>query len=135
MPGETSSRKGRATMEEQQPAPAGDPQEKTWAMLCHLLALSAYIGVPFGNIAGPLVMWLIKKESSPLVDDQGKEALNFNITVTIYFIVSAVLLLLLIGFLLLIAVAIFHVVLTIMAAVAANRGERYRYPLTIRIVK
>lgn len=116
-------------------AGAGDPQERTWGLLCHLSAFAIYIGIPFGNVVGPLIVWLIKRDQFPFVNDQGKEALNFNISVLIYGLVSAVLLLIIIGFFLIIALIIFHIVVTIMAAVAANRGEYYRYPLTIRMIK
>jgi uncharacterized Tic20 family protein len=121
--------------------PGGAPEvlavsqdEKMWGMLCHLGALAGYL-IPFGNIVGPLVVWLIKKEQMPFVDDQGKESLNFQISVTIYAIVSGILILALIGFLLLPAVLIFGLVMVIIAAVKANGGEAYRYPLCIRFLK
>ncbi len=112
-----------------------DKDTRMWAMLCHLSALATYIGLPFGNIIGPLVVWMIKRETSPFVDDQGKEALNFNISMIIYGIVCAVLMLVVIGFFLLILLCIAHIVLTIIAAIKANNGETYRYPATIRFVK
>lgn len=80
-------------------------------------------------------MWLVKKDTMPFVADQGKEALNFNITVFIAAFVSGILTLVLIGFLLLIVVGIAWLVLTIMAALAANKGEAYRYPFTLRLIK
>jgi len=104
-------------------------------MLCHLSALVAYIGVPLGHVIGPLVVWLIKKDQYSLVDDQGKEALNFQISVTIYGIAAGLLIFLLIGFVLLPAVIIFDLVMTIVGAVKANQGIAYRYPLCIRFVK
>jgi uncharacterized protein len=82
-----------------------------------------------------LVIWLVKKDEYAFVDDQGKEALNFQISITIYSLVSGVLILALIGIPLLIAVIIFSVVMTVIAAIKANGGEYYRYPLTIRFVK
>ena len=110
-------------------------QERTWAMIAHLAALAVFIGIPFGNILGPLVVWLIKKEESSFVDDQGKEALNFNISVTIYAFAAAILILLVIGIILLIGIGIAMIVFIIMAAIKANSGEEYRYPLTIRFIK
>ena len=74
--------------------------ERTWGMLCHLSAFAGYV-FPFGGIVGPLVVWLIKKDEMPFVDDQGKEALNFQISVLIYAIVSFVLIFVLIGIILL----------------------------------
>ena len=118
------------------PAPWPSPlsqDERTWGMLCHLSALAGYI-IPFGNIVGPLVVWLIKKDEMPFVEDQGKEALNFQISVTIYVIVSIVLVFVLIGIVLLIAVGIFSLVVLIIAAIKANQGEAYRYPLCIRFI-
>jgi uncharacterized Tic20 family protein len=107
--------------------------ERNWGMLSHLAALAGFV-IPFGNIVGPLVVWLIKKDQMPFVDDQGKESLNFQISVTIYMIVSLVLVFVLIGILLLIAVVIFSLVMLIVAAVKANSGEAYRYPLCIRFL-
>jgi uncharacterized Tic20 family protein len=110
--------------------------ETMWAMLCHLLPLANFIvWIPFGMIVGPLVIWLIKKDTMPLVDDQGKEALNFQITMVIGMIVSAILIYLFIGLLLLPAVIIVDIIFAILAAVAASKGERYRYPIIIRFIK
>lgn len=103
-------------------------------MLCHLSALSGFI-IPFGSLIGPLVVWQIKKNQYPIVDDQGKEALNFQITVTLAAIASAILIVLLIGIFLLIAVGIASLVFTIIAAIKANNGETYRYPFALRLIK
>ena len=108
---------------------------KTWAMLCHLTALSFYIGVPFGNILGPLIIWLIKKDEMPTVDQHGKESLNFQISMTIYGLVAGLLTFVLIGFLLLPIVVIAQIVFVVIASIKANNGEAYRYPLTIRFIK
>jgi uncharacterized protein len=110
-------------------------EAQNWAMLCHLTALTAFIGVPLGHILGPLICWLLKKEEYPLVDRHGKEALNFQISMTIYAVVSGVLILAVIGFVLLPAVLIADIVLTIIASVKVANGESYRYPLTIRLLK
>lgn len=111
-----------------------DKQERTWAMLCHLTAFIGYF-FPFGHILGPLVVWLIKKEEFPLVEDQGKESLNFQISMTIYIIVAAILSIIIIGIPILIGLIVFEIIIVIIAAVKANDGERYRYPLAIRIIK
>ena len=107
---------------------------RTWAMFCHVGAFAGYI-IPFGHIIAPLIIWLIKKDESPLVDDQGKESLNFQISISIYAIVAALLTFVIIGIVLLIALLIFDVVMVIVATVRANNGERYRYPLCLRFVK
>jgi len=116
-----------------QPA-ATSKDANTWGMLCHLIAFAGFV-IPFGNIIGPLVIWLIKKDQYEFVDDQGKESLNFQISMTIYFIISAILTVILIGIVLLIALAIFDIVVLIIATIKANGGEKYRYPLTIRLIK
>ncbi|MBL4570159.1 MAG: DUF4870 domain-containing protein [Alcanivorax sp.] len=114
----------------------GEPkqEERSLGLACHLLALAGLV-VPFGNILGPLIMWLVKKDQSDFVDDQGKEALNFNITISIAGFIAFLLMFVVIGGLLLPIIGIFWLVMTIIAAVKANGGERYRYPLTIRLIK
>ncbi|MCB0824295.1 MAG: DUF4870 domain-containing protein [Bacteroidales bacterium] len=107
--------------------------ERMWGMFAHLSALAGYI-IPLGSIIGPLVIWSIKKQEYPFVDDQGKEALNFNISMAIYMIVSAILIIVVIGIILLIAIGLFQLIMIIIAAVKANNGESFRYPLTIRFV-
>jgi uncharacterized Tic20 family protein len=108
--------------------------EQNWAMLSHLLALMGYVSVPFGNVVAPLIIYLMKKDESPYVAEHSRESLNFQISMTIYALISAVLTLILIGFLLLMAVWVAGVVLTIIASVKAASGEAYRYPLTIRLI-
>ncbi|GIX35635.1 MAG: hypothetical protein KatS3mg126_1414 [Lysobacteraceae bacterium] len=117
------------------PDPAGTPgaDERQWALFAHLSALAGFL-IPFGNILGPLIVWQIKKNEMPFVDDQGKEALNFQITVLIAVVVCLVLSVLLIGLLLLPVVAVADLVLTIVAAIKANQGETYRYPFTLRLI-
>jgi len=118
------------------PPPTGPDQDsRRWAMITHLSALIAYVGVPFGHIAGPLILWIIKKDRSPFIDDQGKEAVNFQISMTIYALISAALTLVLIGFVLLAILVVLDIILIIIAAVQANSGQAYRYPLTIRFLK
>ena len=103
-------------------------------MLCHLLGL-AVIAAGIGNILGPLILWLIKKDQMPFVNSEGKESLNFQISITIYWIVAAILSVIVIGIPLLVAIAIFDVVEIILASVKANQGIPYRYPLSIRFIK
>ncbi len=111
-----------------------EKQARIWAMLCHLGAFAGYI-IPFGHVIAPLVILLIKKDESFLVEDQGKESLNFQISMTIYFLVATLLTLIFIGFILLIGLVIFDMIVVIIATVKANSGERYRYPLSIRFIK
>lgn len=108
--------------------------EKTFGMLAHLSALSGVI-IPFGNIIGPLIIWMMKKDQSWFVNEQGKEALNFQISITIYMIISGVLIMVLIGILLMPIVGLFALIMIVIASLKANQGEMYRYPLTIRLIK
>ena len=116
--------------------PAGSPsaEERQWGLFAHLSALVGFI-IPFGSILGPLIIWQIKKAEMPFVDDQGKEALNFQITVFLAVIVSAILTVVLIGFLLLLVVGLGALVFTIIGGIKANEGVAYRYPFTLRLIK
>jgi uncharacterized Tic20 family protein len=98
------------------------------AMLCHILAI-------FTGFLGPLIIWLIKKDDSPYVDRQGKEALNFQLTVLIAWVASGLLTFVCVGFILMPIVAIVDLVFCILAAVKSSRGEEYLYPISIRFVK
>lgn len=111
-----------------------DKDARNWGMFCHLSAFLGFI-VPLGNILGPLVIWLIKKNEYPFVDDQGKEALNFQITIFIAAVISMLLMFIFIGFLLIFAVAIYAIVMIIVAAIKANEGVAYRYPYALRLIK
>ena len=133
------------------PASAGvdsgiSAEERQWAMFAHLSALvggiltSGWAG-SIGCFIGPLVIWMVKKDTMPFVDDQAKEALNFNITVGIVFLALFVLSVMTLGIGLIVAIPVWIIVgiawlvFTIIAAIKANQGERYRYPLTLRLVK
>jgi len=105
-----------------------------WAMLCHLSALAGYI-IPFGSIIGPLIIWQMKKAEFPIVDDQGKEAINFQITVAIAAIICIALAFVVIGIPLLFALGIADLVLIILASLKANKGEVYRYPFSFKFIK
>jgi uncharacterized Tic20 family protein len=111
-----------------------EKQERMWGMLCHLVSFAGYI-TGIGFIIGPLIVWLIKREESPFVDYHGKESLNFQISMFIYWIVSGILTVIVIGFVLMLALVVFHIIMVIMASMKANAGEKYRYPLTIRFLK
>ena len=114
-------------------SPEQNKEQNMWAMLCHLSIFIGFI-IPFGNIIAPLIIWLIKKDEFSFVDDQGKEVLNFQISATIYFIASIILVFILIGIPLLIAVGVFVIITTVIGAIKANEGIKYRYPLTIRFI-
>ena len=103
-------------------------------MGCHLAALSGFV-IPFGNIIGPLIIWLIKKDTMPLVDQHGRESLNFQITVMIAAFVAALTICIGIGVVLLPLLGIVNLVLCIIAGLKARDGIAYRYPFAIRLIK
>lgn len=108
--------------------------EKTWAMMTHLLSLTGYIS-GIGFILGPLLMWLFKKDKSSYVNYHGKESLNFQISIIIYGFIAGILCFVFIGFLILPILGILQLILVIIASVRAKDGEEYRYPMTIRFIK
>ena len=101
---------------------------KTMAMLAHLLAI-------FTGFLGPLIIWLIKKDQSPFVNQEGKEALNFQLTLLIAYVVGGVTACLVIGFFILAAASIAGIVFCILAAMTVSKGLPYRYPVCIRFIK
>ena len=118
----------------QQPVPTPSYEVRQGAMLCHLAAFLGFV-FPFGSVIGPLILWQMKREVDPFIDDQGKEALNFQITVAIAWMVCFVLAFAIIGLFLMTALVIATVVLTIIGSIKANKGIAYRYPFTWRLVK
>lgn|SRR5690606_7468294 len=108
--------------------PLSDSDQRLWATLAHAG------GIIFGFLA-PLIIWLIFKDRGRYVDEQSKEALNWQITLLIAYVVGSILTAVLIGLLILVAAWIAALVLGIMAAMAANRGDAYRYPFALRLIK
>lgn len=108
--------------------------ERNWAMYCHLAAFSGFI-IPLGFILGPLIVWLMKREEFSAVERHGKAALNFQISMTIYFIVSVLLAFIMIGYVFLVALVIMEIVFVVLASIKAQEGGFYQYPLTINFVK
>ncbi|HCP54431.1 MAG: DUF4870 domain-containing protein [Pseudomonadaceae bacterium] len=120
--------------EPQVPVPAPSQEARQWAMFCHFAAFLGFV-FPFGNLIGPLILWQIKKDVDPFVDAQGKEALNFQISVSIAFMISVLLMLVVVGFMLASLVTIAGIVLAIIAGIKANEGQAYRYPFSWRLIK
>jgi uncharacterized Tic20 family protein len=108
--------------------------DRTWGMLAHLAAFAFFI-CPFGNVIGPLIIWLVKRDQSEFVADQGREALNFNISVTLAALVCGALVFVSIGILMGVALFIVWLAMTIVAGIRAGEGVRYRYPFTLRLIK
>ncbi len=117
-----------------QPFKASGPKdERMWAMFCHLSVFIGLVGIP--SFIGPLVIWLIKREEYGLVHDQGKEALNFQLTMLIGFLICIPLCFLCIGYALFMLLLVLNLVFVIIAALKANDGVCYRYPMCIRFIK
>ena len=121
--------------------PGNESQARTWNMLCHLSALAGYI-IPFGNVLGPLLVWQIKKNEFPSVDQHGKAALNFQLTVLIALVAGGAAAFLLsfvcIGFLFIpvvIGIALCGLIFAIIAGIKANNGVAYRYPWSLTLIK
>ena len=110
-------------------------QDRTLEVLCHILGLALFTGIPFANVIAPLILWLWKREHNPSVDEHGKESLNFQISMSIYAIAAGILMFVFIGFILLPIVLLTNLCLTIIAALEASKGAFYRYPFTIRFLK
>lgn len=133
--------------------------ERSNAMLCHLMAFAGFV-FPFGSIVGPLVLWLSQKDKSEFIDRHGREAINFQVTVMLLSAAATLLLLMpllrfvfhafeagpsvskdelpfadmLVGIAVLALITLFDIVMTIVAAVQANTGKTFRYPLTLRLL-
>lgn len=114
--------------EEPRPAESVPSDSRGWSVAAHLIP---FIGLSF---LGPLIIWLIKRDEDAFVEENAREATNFQISVLLYAIVSGFLVLVIIGIVLLIAVAIFALVTPIVAAIKAANGDPFRYPLTIRLI-
>lgn len=114
--------------------PVINKDERNWAMLCHLSALAGFV-IPFGAIIGPLIVWLIKKDEMPLVDAHGKKSLNFQLTLLIAYVVCFILMFVVIGVILLPLVAIFALIMVVVAAIKTNDDKEFTYPLTINFIK
>jgi uncharacterized protein len=104
------------------------------AVAAHLSTFAGLV-IPFGSVIGPLAVWLTRRHRDPFIDQAGREALNFGITIAIYGSVLLVAALMLVGIPLLIVGVIAWVVLASLAAAKASQGQPYRYPLTMRLVR
>lgn len=109
-------------------------QERQWALICHLSALCGYV-VPFGNLIAPIIIWSMKKDEIPMVDAHGKAVINFQISMTIWMLISGILIFVLIGIPLLILLAILQLIFVLIGALKADKGELYQYPMSIQFIK
>jgi uncharacterized protein len=101
---------------------------KNMGVLCHLLGF-------FTSFIGPLVLWLLKKDQMPFVDHHGKEALNFQITLAIAFVIAGISIICIIGTFLVPLLGLADLIFSIIACLAASKGELYKYPVSLRLIK
>jgi len=138
-PAQEVSAEPSKTVSDSPPSKETNKDARMWGMICHLAALAGIVVPVIGCIIGPLIIWQIKKEEFPFVDKQGKEAVNFQISMSLYLLVSAILWIPLsfvcIGVVIPVAISIVDLIFLLIAAVKANDGEHYRYPLSIRFIK
>jgi uncharacterized protein len=119
------------------PIPGATPtqDERTWGMIAHLSAFAVFVFPLGGNIIAPLIIWLTRRETSAFVEAEAKEALNFNISVSLGWIVCGLLTFVLVGIPLGVVLFLAWLVMTIVAAIKASEGAGYRYPFSLRLVK
>lgn len=108
--------------------------ERNWAMFCHLSTFSSLI-IPFGGIIGPLICWSAKKNESVFVDQNGKAALNFQLSMLLYSIICIPLMFIIIGFVLFGSLLVIELVCVIIASIKAAQGEDYKYPICIPFIQ
>ncbi len=108
--------------------------ERNWAMFCHLSTFASLV-IPFGGIIGPLICWSSKRQESSWVDQNGKAALNFQLSMALYILICIPLMFIIIGFVILGALLILELVCVVIASIKASKGEEYRYPLMIPFIQ
>jgi uncharacterized protein len=108
--------------------------DRTWGSLAHLAALCGML-IPFGSLLGPLIIWRTRGQRTPFVGDQALEALNFNISVALAFLACLALVWLFVGILMVFALALYWMLMTVVATFRASEGRAYRYPITLRLIK
>jgi uncharacterized Tic20 family protein len=118
------------------PSPATSSSDvRTWCVLCHASALLGLFFHLFGHLLGPLIVWLAKRGDSPEIDAQGKESLNFQLSMLIYDAIAFVLCIVFIGIPILILLWILNTIFVIIASIQASEGKPYRYPLALHLIK
>jgi len=118
-----------------EPATSESRDDQPIAVLTHLMPLLGQILPAVGGILGPVLWWVLMKEKYPVVESHGKEVINFAISYTIYSFAASILIFVLIGIPLLLVIGVAALVMMIMGAIKASKGELFRYPLTIRLLK
>jgi uncharacterized Tic20 family protein len=108
--------------------------ERNWAMLCHLSAFAGFF-FPFGAIIGPLICWLSRKDESVWVDQNGKSALNFQLSMLLYMVLTLPLFIIIVGIPIMAFLLVLKIICIIIASVKASKGEEFKYPITIPFIQ
>jgi hypothetical protein len=108
--------------------------ERNWAMLCHLSAFAGFF-FPFGGILGPLICWLSRKDDSVWIDENGKAAMNFHLSILLYMVLMIPLCFIIIGIPLIAFLGVLKVICIVIASIKAARGERFKYPISIPFIQ
>lgn len=108
--------------------------ERNWAMLCHLSALSGFF-FPFGGIIGPLICWLSKRDESAWVTENGRNSLNFQLSILLYIVLAIPLCFIILGIPIIIMLETLKIICIIIASIKASKGEKFRYPLVIPFIQ
>lgn len=108
-------------------------EERNWAMFCHLGGLAYFI--PLGNIIVPLILWSMRKDESELVNREGKKALNFQISFTIYMFIAAILIFVIVGIMALAVLGLLQLIFVILAVVKTLNDEDFEYPMSIKFIQ
>jgi|ERR1035437_10421348 uncharacterized Tic20 family protein len=121
-------------MQSMQPSALQTPEQRQMGMFLHLSQLANVILFPVGIVI-PIVIWQTQKDKIPALDAHGKMVANWMISLTIYVLVSFILMFVIIGIFTMLAVAIIGIVFPIVGAIKANNGELWQYPMTIKFIK
>ena len=116
------------------PQQLSESDARMWATFAHLGIVAGWI-IPLATVLVPLIIWLIQKDKSAFVDRHGRAALNFQLTMIIGFVIGGILTLVYIGIFIIAALGVLDLIFSILAAVAANKGEEYKYPFSLELVK
>src|SRR4051794_22808772 len=115
-------------------SPSTSTNVRTWCKLAHATALVGFLVPVAGHLVGPLIVWLSKRHDSPEIDAHGKESMNFQISMLIWYCIAGILCLVLIGIPILILLHLLNIIFVIVASIQASEGKLYRYPLSIRLI-
>jgi uncharacterized protein len=109
-------------------------KERNWSMLCHLSAFASFF-FPFGGVIGPLVCWLSKRDESVWLNLNGRNSLNFQLSVLLYTVLAIPLCFIVIGIPIILSLVLLRVICIIIASVKASKGQLFRYPISIPFIQ